>query len=601
MISLTSVHRLLIGLLLGLGGASSVLIAAARWASSGDVRAWCLLLAAAGLIAVGGLLPTWLLSHGRVRVERERARAGGAADAPAVEQAAIQLRADAGWPQALAALVPAALALALPMYAIPTAARGAHLVAVIAALAAPFPLLVADSLIGQAAVGILPEREALRRLIRVPIAIACLAGLALLASAMGMGASYLAQWLAVAMVAAIAAELVLRAGAHLALGGRAGRACADSLIAGALLRRANPVAAVDAALRERFGIDLGRSWSARVLLRAAPWVAVGTVAAGWGLSGVSVVPLGSRLVLDGPGGARVLGAGAHLHLPWPFRTLTLIDDGRLHVSLLGQVDTPLPAIDAQADPPPAYDRLWEVAHPAELDLMVPAQATAGTGQGFRAMAGDVRVQWTIGPSDADAVCAVSRLADVDADLSRCARRALTGACALLTLESLIGADRDRLSERLRAQVQSSMDALADGRSGIRVLMLVIDSIHPPAGAALAYQAVQASEIAALATIAKARAAAARVAADAAVSAGARVSGAQAAAAESTAAATAAGVRFAADARAWRSDRDAIACERWLQAVRGGISGRPLVLLDAGLDLSQVPHAMLMPPPWQAAQ
>jgi regulator of protease activity HflC (stomatin/prohibitin superfamily) len=568
-------------------------------ASDPDLRGWGAVLGAAFLVAASGAWPAWLLAQARQDAARIRAIAAPTTKwgddnlpAPDPEHA---LRHSAGWQQSVAVVVPATLALLLMAWIRP-AGGGANqeLVPAIVALVLLFPLVVVERLVADLATAFLPERDGLVRILRVPVAACGVAGLSLLASSMGWQSAWYAQWPVAVLIAAVAVELLGRAVIHLWLPATEPRSCADSVVAGAILARINPITAVVEGLRDRFGVDLSRSWSAQVVAAAFPWVALSMLLVGWLLSGVSVVTLGKRVVLEGHGEARVLGAGTHLHLPWPFAVRRTIEDGRIRETILGDLDKPLTPIDAQAIPPAAYDRLWDVAHPAESTFLVPATATAGTGQGFRVVSSDVRVHWRIGSSDADAIAAVGRLNDADALIGQAARRALTATFSTRPLEGLIAADRDGLGASLRLQVQSELDRLAGGRSGLLVAAVVIDAIHPPTGAAAAYHRVQSAEIEARAQVSRGRAEALRITSLAAVEAMDRRAAATATAVESTTKATADATRFAADQTAWTANREAMATERWLGAIRSGMSKKPVTVFDHRLDLRDVPVLDLRP-------
>jgi hypothetical protein len=606
-----AIMRTLGGLILADGILVGALLGVARASPDPAVGFWSSMLVAALLVSMAGMLPSWLAGQGRgrsptaVRTPPARATAGAPAAGTAADDLSA-LRAEgtdgrAGWPQALVVAIPLAVVLLELVWHRPAdpgagSAGGALLPAIIA-IVLVFPLIVVELLLADIPLALMPGRDAAMRLLRIPFAIALLGGGSLLACHMGWPAAWYAQWPAYLLVGGVAIEVLARAGLHLLLGARTPNACADSLLAGAVLARRDPLRACSDGLRERFGVDLRQSWSARIIGRALPWVAAGVIALGWALTALTLVPLGSRVVLQGAAGARVLAAGMHVHAPWPFMTSLVIEDGRIHETILGALEAPLPAIDAQAEPPAAYDRLWEIAHPAESEFIVPAPTSIGGGPGFQVVSGDVRVRWRVGGSDGEAISAVSLLDDADAAVARTARRALTASCASRPLSDLMGLDRDRLGGELRLQLQDDLDRAVGGSSGIVVVAVLFDAIHPPVGAASAYQQVQTSEISALATVARAHADAARAAADAAIDAADRRTRASATAVETRSAAAAAAVRFAADRAAWHAHPEALATESWLAALARGMSGKPVLLLDHHLDLHDLPQAplQLLPP------
>jgi len=299
------------------------------------------------------------------------------------------------------------------------------------------------------------------------------------------------------------------------------------------------------------------------------------------------VPLGSRMVLEGGEVLRVMGAGTHVHAPWPFASRLSLDDGRIRETVLGDPESLMPALPAQATPSAAYDRLWDAAHPAEAVFVVAARSAAGAGQGFRVVAGDVRVQWRIGGSDADAIALVGHLTEPEVLVARTARRALATTFAQKSMEALMAEDRDQIGSFLRARIQADLDRLAGG-SGLEVMAVIVDALHPPVGAAAAYHRVQSAEIEARAAVARSRGEASRKTSVAEVDAVHRVAAAQATAYETSAKARGDALRFAADHRAWAANREAMATERWLDAVRDGLIGKPVLVLDHRLDLGEVP-------------
>jgi hypothetical protein len=603
-----TVLRTLLALILADGALVGVLLGVARMSADPALRFWASMLAAALLVGLAGLLPSWIVGQGGGRAQP--AAGGGTASAGTTPRSAAAAAGSAsqrgmdghpGWQPALAAVMPITVVLLELVWHRPAdpsgGMAGSALVPATIAVALAFPLICVELLLADIPLELMPARDGAMRLMRLPCAAALLAGCSLLACHMGWPLAWYAQWPAYLLIAGVAIEVLGRSLFHLLLGARECDACVDSLLAGAVLAVRNPLRAFSDGLRARFGVDLGQSWSARIIGQALPWVAAGIVMLGWAMTALTLVPLGSRVVLQGGAGVQVLAAGLHMHAPWPLMTTQVIEDGRVHETILGDLEEPLPGIGAQAEPPAAYDRLWEIAHPAESAVIVPAHASIGGGPGFQVVSGDVRVRWRIGTSDAEAIAAVSMLDDADVAVARAARRALTASCAARPLADLMGTDRDRLGDQLRIQLQGDLDRAAGGGSGIVVVAVLFDAIHPPVGASPAYQQVQTAEITALATVARARADAARVAADAAIEASDRRAQAAASAVEAGCAASAAAVRFAADGAAWHAHPQALATESWLGALSRGLSGKPVILLDHHLDLHGLPQAplQLLPP------
>ena len=74
---------------------------------------------------------------------------------------------------------------------------------------------------------------------------------------------------------------------------------------------------------------------------------------------------------------------------------------------------------------------------------------------------------------------------------RLAGRLLAEFFADRTLTDVLGARRELVATGLRDALQTQLDAQ---RSGIEVVAVAVESMHPPGGAAAAYRSVQAAEI-----------------------------------------------------------------------------------------------------------
>jgi regulator of protease activity HflC (stomatin/prohibitin superfamily) len=439
-----------------------------------------------------------------------------------------------------------------------------------------FLVLLLPLLVLEPAVQPLEGGARLLPVLRLPMITLLIGGVVLMAARMGWPGLGILLVPVQVLVAAIGLEVVGRSVVHLVMGG--GPKPVVSQVADGLLAHLNPGATLRDLLRHQAGLEVSRSWSLRVVRAALLPVIAGLAVIAWLLTALTSVDLGQRVVLQQGTQARVLGAGLHVHRPWPWRSLRRIDDGRVRETILGTTDQPLPVLAAEAEPGPLFDRRWEAGHPAESTLVIPSADKAG----FQAISADLRVFWSVGPTNDDAIALVGQVAAPEALVTAAARQAVTAAIARLPLEELVGSDRQALSGLLTLRTQERLDALAGGRCGLRVVQVVVDAIHPPVGAASAYQGVQASEILSRVGSARARSEAAREVAAARGGASVRAAAATATAAEVTLRAQAEAHRFAADHAAWTQHREAVATERWLEGVRAALSKGPVTILDATL-------------------
>jgi len=116
-------------------------------------------------------------------------------------------------------------------------------------------------------------------------------------------------------------------------------------------------------------------------------------------------------------------------------------------------------------------------------------------------------------------------------------------------------------------------------SGVEILATVVEAIHPPAGAANAYHAVQAAQIGAQALISRERGAAAEATNQAQLQASIARDQATASAREINAAAQASDLRFSAERKAFASAGQAFVLEQYFSQLTQGLANAKLLVLD----------------------
>lgn len=409
--------------------------------------------------------------------------------------AGLIARAHAAWKQPV---LNAMLALAagtgcvLVWHAVPVqVSADARLIAGFVLVLGAFPVLVLERTYAG-----LAEWD-LAFLLRVPLFVLLGVGVAELLQAAGFAwPGWIEQALG-ALVLLVSTELLLRSLTAAFMPPRPAesqQAIARSALA-RTLRPARPTLLdLNAALERQVGIDLQRSWAIRFAARAAVPVAFGIAVLAWGVTGLTALRMDQRAVYERLGvPVAVLGPGLHLHLPWPFGVLRPVEFGVLHdvpVSFEPAAAAAKGAVVGAEDAPRASDdRLWDGTHPAEMTYLIASQE-AGQ-QGFQAVDLDVRLIWRIGLSDEEALEAVANDADPDQLVRSVSPQILLRNLANCSLEALLAADRQTLAATLRQEMQLELDDL---QSGIDLVAVVIEAIHPPPAAASAYHAVQAAGI-----------------------------------------------------------------------------------------------------------
>jgi regulator of protease activity HflC (stomatin/prohibitin superfamily) len=530
-----------------------------------------LLLAAAGAIATEAML--------RVRL------AGGA-----VGNAAR-------WPQ-VALVTPLAVLAALAAWRLrpdlgPAPASSAAIGA--AALGLSFLALIAERMVAALPPARTPEAPDLRALASLAVLVTAAAGLGAIAA--GAGAPYVGRIVidcALILAFAVGAELALRAAARAFLPApapEAARAAVRSALARFVAEGVRE-RSLSAPVRAEFGIELSRSYALAYARRAAAPTLLILAALSWGLSGLALVNYDERAIYERFGApAGVMHPGLHAILPWPFGRTRLIEFGAVHEEPLGGAALgPIDPVGADTIPPPSLDRLWEEAHPGEVIFLI--ASGSGGRQSFQAVAADVRVRWRVGLSDEAALDAAYRTQAPEPLVRAAASRAVARALAGRTLDEVLGERRDRFADMLRASAQADLDA---AQSGIEIVAIVVEAIHPPAGAAEAYHAVQAAEINAEARVASERGRAAATVAVAAERAIGEIADAEGLSAELKGQAQGDAALFAADRDGAALAPEAFMRERYLDRLVAALARVPMSIVDSRIAPADAPVLDLRPP------
>jgi regulator of protease activity HflC (stomatin/prohibitin superfamily) len=154
-----------------------------------------------------------------------------------------------------------------------------------------------------------------------------------------------------------------------------------------------------------------------------------------------------------------------------------------------------------------------------------------------------------------------------------------------TLEAVLGAKRENIADSLRDALVSDLNSR---QAGIDVVSVLIEEIHPPAGAAAAYHAVQAAQINASASISNEVGRAKRTAGVAQQEAHQLISASTAQAEETLRTANAEAYQFNADRRAYTEGGKAFLLERSNRDIVAALVQTPLTIVDHRLSPAQGP-------------
>jgi regulator of protease activity HflC (stomatin/prohibitin superfamily) len=433
----------------------------------------------------------------------------------------------------------------------------------------------------------LPEAPSLRRLLLLSTLLLLLAACIELGRSAALAWVY---WLAVVLIGIpclVAAELAVRALARLFLPApeaAAANAVTQSILAS--LFTGGP-RAPGVLLRTHLGLDFARSWALSYLSAALLPALLATGLLCWILSGLKLIDLGQRGVYERFGApVSVLGPGLHLLLPWPLGRLRPVEYGAIHSVAIGVDQAPESSevpVAAEASPPLSLNRLWESSHAGQANYLVPSPSTGQ--QGFQTVSTEISVLYRVGLSDAAALQSVYTVADPEELVKEAASRLVLRYFNSRTLEEVLGARRENIADALREQLAADLDF---DQAGVDIVSVLIEEIHPPAGAAAAYHAVQAAEINASASISDETGRAKRVAGVAQQEAHLLIAAATAQADETLHSANAEAYRFNADRRAYADGGRAFLLERSYSDINEALKQTPLTIVDHRLSAAQAP-------------
>jgi regulator of protease activity HflC (stomatin/prohibitin superfamily) len=471
----------------------------------------------------------------------------------------------------------------------PSALGVSATVGAVLALLLAFGLLVLERLLAQENSAQWPEAGALVQLTRVAI-ISLIAGAIclLFANESSIWPVRLAVLIGL-LPGLVAVELLLRAVLSLFSPRREQlepALLARSFVADLLRWPPQPLLALQHELHNRFGIDLRQIWAFTYMRRAFLPVLAIVAIAGWLLTGIHEIPMQGRGIYERFGKpVMVFDPGLHAGLPWPLGRVLNVENGVVHelATSVGETSAPAQADPAEGPAPITANRLWDASHVNDKSQVI--ASSRADKQSFQIVNMDVRFVYRIGLSDQAALAATYNSADVPTLIRSTASRILVHDFASRTLDGLLGEDRVGLAEEIGQAVQADLQKLD---SGVEILATVVEAIHPPAGAANAYHAVQAAQIGAQALIARERGAAAEATNQAQLQSSIARDQATASAREINSTAKAAELKFNAEQKAYASAGQAFVLEQYLSQLSQGLANARLLVLDHRLGGSSNP-------------
>lgn len=281
----------------------------------------------------------------------------------------------------------------------------------------------------------------------------------------------------------------------------------DSRLLGLLAAPDQVAKSISDAINYQLGFNVTGGWFYQLVRKRVALLALGGVVLLWLLSSVAIVrPHQSGMILRFGEVVRAeVGPGFHLKAPWPVDVLVMPeyvepdDKGRRRVTDL--TATGLRTLQLGTSPPGSNEAvLWTNVHGGEeVFQFVRTSARPGEGAGSGDFADvsmvsvELPLQYVV--SNVRAFDELAPPMERDDLLRTVAKREVARFFQGVTLDQVLGGDREEISLELRERVQKAFDALnpgADGTArgaGVTVVFLGVTGVHPPQNTALSFEAV----------------------------------------------------------------------------------------------------------------
>ena len=316
-------------------------------------------------------------------------------------------------------------------------------------------------------------------------------------------------------------------------------------------------------LEENTGITMRSLWSLQLIKTLLPGAALAIVLLLW---------LATCFVQVGPNqeGAlfrlgkiqdKALQPGMHMTLPWPFDQVDIYDTRSLNRLTIGYI--------SQGD----QDNIWTEDHGGEEYLLL-------LGNGNEMVAINLEIQYRID----DLLSYIRAGTQPETILQAQAYEIVTARTIGTDLDTLLSTDREVFSQTFRQELSQR---LAPYNTGLTVVDVVLESIHPPVRVADVYQNLISAEINAEFTLINAKNTAYQHIASAERERTQTVGNAMAAKEQAIANAQASVTEFVAAADADSAYRNEYRFYKYIRALTESYQGTRLIIVGEGVDSSKL--------------
>lgn len=223
-------------------------------------------------------------------------------------------------------------------------------------------------------------------------------------------------------------------------------------------------------LEKNTGISMRSLWSIQMIKQALPCAVLGIVLLLWGSTGVSLVNSDQEGAHYRFGKLQdeTLSPGIHFTLPWPFDRVEVYN-----TQTVGQITVGYVAEESA-------DNYWTEAHGGEEYRLL-------LGNGNELVSINLRVMYRIG----DLRAYLTSTASPELLMSAASYEIVTARTITSDLDTMLSTDRAVFADSFREELMTYMNRY---NTGLCVVDVVLESIHPPVEVADAYQALISAEI-----------------------------------------------------------------------------------------------------------
>lgn len=216
-------------------------------------------------------------------------------------------------------------------------------------------------------------------------------------------------------------------------------------------------------LEENTGITMRALWSMQLVKKVVPCAIFGIVLLIWLSTGLVQVEAHQEGALYRLGKLqpKLLEPGIHLTLPWPLDKVEVYDTQTLGRLTIGYI------------PSGEQDNIWTEAHGGEEYRLL-------LGNGDELISINLEIEYRI----SDLYSYIGNASNPEALLQAEAYEIITARTISSNLETMLSTDREVFSETFKEELSEHM---AHHNTGIEVVNVVLESIHPPVEVADVYQ------------------------------------------------------------------------------------------------------------------